>query len=132
MLQVQPEAKLRAVIEITRSLAGTVDMQAIVPRILDTLFTIFPQADRGCVLLKDAETANMVPVAQKHRRADADETVKLSRTILNKVLSERDGHPLGRRDERFAVRGGRFDLEPDHPLDDVRAPVGAGRRRRWA
>ena len=91
LLQVQPETKLRAVIEIARSLAGTVDMQAIVPRILDTLFTIFPQADRGCVLLKDAETANMVPVAQKHRKADADETVKLSRTILNKVLSERTG-----------------------------------------
>ena len=33
----------------------------------------------------------MVPVAQKHRRPDADETVKLSRTILNKVLAERTG-----------------------------------------
>ena len=53
----RPEAKLRAVIEITRSLAGTVDLQAIVPLILDTLFSIFPQADRGCILLKDAETA---------------------------------------------------------------------------
>ena len=87
----QPEAKLRAVIEITRSLAGTVDLQAIVPLILDTLFSIFPQADRGCVLLKDVETGQMVPVAQKHRRADADETVKLSRTILNKVLKDRTG-----------------------------------------
>jgi sigma-B regulation protein RsbU (phosphoserine phosphatase) len=90
-LEVQPEAKLRAVIEITRSLAGTVDMQAIVPLILDTLFSIFPQADRGCILLKDAESGQMVPVAQKHRRAEADETVKLSRTILNKVLQERSG-----------------------------------------
>jgi phosphoserine phosphatase RsbU/P len=91
LLQVQPEAKLRAVIEIARGLAGTVDLQAIVPRILDTLFTIFPQADRGCILLKDAETDNMLPVAQKHRKPDADDTVKLSRTILNKVLSERTG-----------------------------------------
>src|SRR5580704_14482890 len=91
VLQVQPEAKLRAVIEIARGLAGTVDLQAIVPRILETLFTIFPQADRGCVLLKDSETANMVPVAQKHRKPDVDETVKLSRTILNKVLTERTG-----------------------------------------
>jgi phosphoserine phosphatase RsbU/P len=91
LLQVKPEAKLRAVIEIARGLAGTVDLQAIVPRILDTLFTIFPQADRGCILLKDLETANMVPVAQKHRKPDADETVKLSRTILNKVLTERTG-----------------------------------------
>jgi serine phosphatase RsbU (regulator of sigma subunit) len=91
VLQVQPEAKLRAVIEIARSLAGTVDTQAIVPRILETLFAIFPQADRGCVLLKDADTQNMVPVAQKHRKPDLDETVKLSRTILNKVLEERTG-----------------------------------------
>jgi len=63
VLEVQPEAKLRAVIEITRSLAGTVDLQAIVPLILDTLFSIFPQADRGCILLKDLETGQMVPVA---------------------------------------------------------------------
>jgi phosphoserine phosphatase RsbU/P len=91
VLQVQPEAKLRAVIEIARGLAGTVDLQAIVPRILETLFSIFPQADRGCVLFKDAETGNMVPVAQKHRNPEADETVKLSRTILNKVLADRTG-----------------------------------------
>jgi len=91
VLQVQPEAKLRAVIEIARGLAGTVDLAAIVPLILDTLFTIFPQADRGCVLLRDAETAEMIPVAQKHRNPDVDETVKLSRTILNKVLSDKTG-----------------------------------------
>lgn len=91
LLEVQPEAKLRAVIEITRSLAGTVDLQAIFPLILDTLFSIFPQADRGCVLLKDQETRQMVPVAQKHRRSNEDPTVKLSRTILDKVLHERTG-----------------------------------------
>ncbi|HEX4069664.1 MAG TPA: FHA domain-containing protein, partial [Planctomycetaceae bacterium] len=90
-LEVRPEAKLRAVIEITRSLAGTVDLQAIVPLILDTLFGIFPQADRGCILLKDPESGQLVPVAQKHRRSDSDETVKLSRTILNKVLKDKTG-----------------------------------------
>ena len=41
MLEVQPEAKLKAVLEITRSLAGTVDVKAICPKILDTLFSIF-------------------------------------------------------------------------------------------
>jgi serine phosphatase RsbU (regulator of sigma subunit)/pSer/pThr/pTyr-binding forkhead associated (FHA) protein len=91
LLEVRPEAKLRAVIQITRSLAGTVDLQAIFPLILDTLFSIFPQADRGCVLLKDQETRQMVPVAQKHRRSNEDPTVKLSRTILDKVLHERTG-----------------------------------------
>jgi serine phosphatase RsbU (regulator of sigma subunit)/pSer/pThr/pTyr-binding forkhead associated (FHA) protein len=90
MLEVQPEAKLKAVIEITRSLAGIVDVKAICPKILDTLFDIFPQADRGCILLKD-ENGKLVPRAMKHRRADEDATVKLSRTILNKVLNEKTG-----------------------------------------
>ncbi len=90
-LSVQPEAKLRAVIEIARALAGTVDLQALLPRILDSLFVVFPQADRGVILLKDSETGEMVPAAQKHRREDEDDTVKLSRTIVNKVLADKSG-----------------------------------------
>lgn len=90
MLEVRPEAKLKAVIDITRSLAGIVDVKAICPKILDTLFDIFPQADRGCILLKD-ETGKLVPRAMKHRRAEEDATVKLSKTILNKVLNDKTG-----------------------------------------
>ncbi|MDB5388975.1 MAG: hypothetical protein JWM11_4621, partial [Planctomycetaceae bacterium] len=88
---VRPEAKLKAVVEITRALAGTVDLQTILPRLLETLFSIFPQADRGCVLLKEEGHAGMVPRAIRHRRASDDESVKLSRTILNKVLAEKTG-----------------------------------------
>ena len=91
MLDVQPEAKLKGILEISRSLAGTVDLETLLPKILDTLFQIFPYADRGSILLKDAETGRMRPATQKHRRTDADETVKLSKTILNKVLEEKTG-----------------------------------------
>lgn len=90
-IQVRPEAKLKAVLEITRSLAGTVDLQTILPKILDTLFGIFPQADRGCILLKEEGRAQMIPRAIKHRRSGDDDSVKLSRTILNKVLTEKTG-----------------------------------------
>jgi serine phosphatase RsbU (regulator of sigma subunit) len=91
VLEVRPEAKLKAVLEISRSLADTVEVEALLPRILDTLFGIFPHADRGCVMLKDEETGNMIPRAMKHRREDEDATVKLSRTIVNKVLGEKQG-----------------------------------------
>ena len=90
-ITVRPEAKLKAVLEITRSLAGTVDLQAILPKILDTLFSIFPQADRGCILLKEEGKTQMIPRAIKHRRTGDDDSVKLSRTILNKVLTEKTG-----------------------------------------
>lgn len=91
-LDVQPEAKLKGILEISRTLAGTVDLNALLPKILDTLFMIFPGADRGCILLKDAAAGGqMVPRAIKHRRPGEDESVKLSRTIVNKVLEEKTG-----------------------------------------
>lgn len=90
-LEVQPEAKLRAVLEISRSLAGSIDLDGLLPKILDTLFKIFPHADRGCILFKNEETGAMVPKVLKHRRAGDDETVKLSRTILKTVLEQKTG-----------------------------------------
>jgi serine phosphatase RsbU (regulator of sigma subunit) len=90
-LDVAPEAKLRGILEISRTLAGTVDVNVLFPKILDTLFTIFPGADRGCILLKDPGSGEMVPRAIKHRCPGEDESVKLSRTIVNKVLADKAG-----------------------------------------
>ena len=90
-LEMNPEAKLKGVLEISRALVGTADLNAILPKILDTLFNIFPHADRGCILCNDAVTGKMVPRAMKHRRAGDDETVKLSRTILKTVLEQKSG-----------------------------------------
>ena len=90
-MSVRPEDKLKAVIDITRALTGETDLDGMLPKILDTLFMVFPQADRGCVVLKDADNGQMIPKAYKHRRASEDATVKLSRTILSKVLTEKKG-----------------------------------------
>lgn len=91
LMDVRPQDKLKAVIDITRALTGETDLDAMLPKMLDTLFTIFPQADRGCVVLKHPENGQMIPKAYKHRRQSEDATVKLSRTILNKVLTEKRG-----------------------------------------
>lgn len=89
-LNVKPEVKLKAILEINRSLAGTTELELMLPKILNTLFSIFPQADRGSILLKD-DSGQIVPRAFKHRRGDSDESVRISKTILNKVLEERKG-----------------------------------------
>ncbi|MFV1965003.1 MAG: SpoIIE family protein phosphatase, partial [Pirellulaceae bacterium] len=91
VLDVNPEAKLKAVLEITNRLAGTVDLSSLLPRMLDSLFNIFKFADRGCILLKDEATGEMVPQAMKHRRSGDDSSVRLSRTVVNKVLTEKAG-----------------------------------------
>ena len=88
LLDVQPAAKLKAVLEISRSLAGTLDVEKLLPRILDSLFSIFPHADRGCILLK-GDDDKLVPRAMKHRSESEDASVRLSRTILNQVLEKK-------------------------------------------
>jgi len=90
-LDANPAAKLRGILEISRTLAGTVDLDTLLPRILETLFSIFPAADRGCIVLKNPVTGEMIPRAIRHRRSDEDDSVKLSRTIVNKVLAEKTG-----------------------------------------
>ena len=90
-LNVRPEEKLKGVLEISRALAGSVDVESLLPKVLDTLFDIFRQADRGCVLLRDAESGELLPRAMKHRRESDDATVTLSRTIINKVIADKAG-----------------------------------------
>jgi len=89
-LDSNPEGKLKAVLQISNSLAGEVELEKILPAILDTLFGIFPYADRGCILLKN-DKGEMVPRAMKHRREGEDASVRLSRTILSRVLTEKCG-----------------------------------------
>ncbi|MEN8167179.1 MAG: SpoIIE family protein phosphatase, partial [Pseudomonadota bacterium] len=89
--ETQPEAKLKAVLEIGSSLAGTVELETLLPKILDTLFIIFLSADHACILLKDDKNGEMVPRAVKSRGQTSSETLSLSRTIVNKVLQEKTG-----------------------------------------
>ena len=89
LFESRPQDKLKAVLEISRSLAGTLDVESLLPKILESLFSIFPAADRGCILLREEISGKMTPRAMKHRREGEDATVKLSRTILNSVLEEK-------------------------------------------
>lgn len=93
LLDVRPEDKLKGILKINKALAGTVEVKNISPKILDALFEIFPQADRGSILMKDLDggSGRLVPVAQKQRMENADESVRLSRTILDRVLADKSG-----------------------------------------
>ena len=51
-LTVNPEVKLRAMIEIAQNLGKAVSLDEVLPKLLDSLFKIFMQADRGFVVLR--------------------------------------------------------------------------------
>lgn len=85
-INVAPEAKLRAVLEFSRNLGRTLDLKEVLPRILESLFVIFPQADRGFILLRDPSTGRLLPKAVKHRGGDPDSPPAISRTIIDYAL----------------------------------------------
>ncbi len=91
LFEVRPEEKLRGILKINQSLAGAVEVATIAPKILDVLFEIFPQADRGSILVRDEKQGRLVPAAQKRRSDSDDESVRLSRTVLDRVLNDRSG-----------------------------------------
>lgn len=64
-LSVKPEIKLRAVLEIARNLSHSLELKVVLPQILDSLFTIFPAADCGFVLLRDLKTGAIIPLCRK-------------------------------------------------------------------
>jgi sigma-B regulation protein RsbU (phosphoserine phosphatase) len=87
---VKPEAKLKAMLEITQNLATAVELEEVLPKILDSLFKVFAQADRGFVLLVERDGGLMVPKAVRYRKAGQEETIRVSRTIINKVLEQKE------------------------------------------
>lgn len=79
---VRPEAKLRAVMEISQNLARSLKTEEVLPKILESLFKIFPQADRGFIVLKDLATGELRVKSQRMRREDQTDSARMSMTIL--------------------------------------------------
>jgi serine phosphatase RsbU (regulator of sigma subunit)/pSer/pThr/pTyr-binding forkhead associated (FHA) protein len=87
--EINAHAKLKAVLEITQSLGSTLDTDAVLPRILESLFRIFPQTDRGYILQVDPSTGDLTPKAIKHRAGESDTISPISGTVAARVMSER-------------------------------------------
>jgi serine phosphatase RsbU (regulator of sigma subunit)/pSer/pThr/pTyr-binding forkhead associated (FHA) protein len=83
---IRPEEKLRALMEISRSLGRAMTEAEVLPKIIESLFGIFPQADRGMVVLRDRESGKLVPKAIRHRREEDSEMVRLTRTVIDEVM----------------------------------------------
>ncbi|MEC7565785.1 MAG: SpoIIE family protein phosphatase [Planctomycetota bacterium] len=84
-LNASPEVKLAALLEITQALGNALSLDDVLPSVLDALFKVFVQADRAFIGLLDDE-GNLIPRWSKARREDATETIRISRTIVNRVL----------------------------------------------
>jgi len=75
--------KLQAVIDIMRNLGASVEQ--VLPQLLENLLKIFLQADCAYILLHDEQTQRLELKAFLHRDPRNRESLRLSRSILEKV-----------------------------------------------
>ena len=96
---VRPEAKLKAILDISKSLSSELRIDAVAPKILDSLMEIFPGAERLFLMLEDPASKRLVRKAFKHRpqkrtsflrNAPEDEVpTSISRSIVEYVLGQK-------------------------------------------
>ena len=101
--KVSAEDKLAAITKITHALSEAVGRDEMLTKILDFLFELFSEADRGFIMLKDANGV-LKPLGFKTRYEQDDEEIRISRTICRRVMESKQ--PILSRD---AGKDDRFD-----------------------
>ena len=73
------------------AVSHTLDIDQLLARIMDMIFE-WVDADRGCIMLKDMESDQLVPKVRRHRRGvQTDERITISKTILDYVVDRNEG-----------------------------------------
>ncbi len=73
------------------AVSHTLDIDQLLARIMDMIFE-WVDADRGCIMLKDVDTGQLVPKVRRHRRGlQSEERITISQTILDYVVDRNEG-----------------------------------------
>lgn len=92
-LNVKPETKLKAILEIGKVLSGSLGLEQVLDKTLEGLFRIFQQADEGFIMLREEQKKKklVVKATKTRRRTEADDQVHVSMTIVRKALETSEG-----------------------------------------
>ncbi len=87
---------LEVVYAIADVIATELDLPKLLDKLLDYLFQVFPQAERGFILLVNPATGELVPEAIKQRSTQSGSGLQFSRTMVNQVMMTGEGVIRGR------------------------------------
>ena len=88
-LAVNAEARLRALIGLDRAIGASLSIDEVLPRLLDGVFGIVPQAERGFVLLAEPTSKRLVLRARRARATAETGPLRLSRSLIDTVVRTR-------------------------------------------
>lgn len=83
------EARLRALVQVLNNLGTSLDVEATLGDLLEGLFEVFPQAERGFVALTADDGRGVVPRVTRFRQQGESGTIRASRSIIEHVLSRK-------------------------------------------
>lgn len=86
LLQTQPAEKLQALLDISSNLSKTLELDPLLPKIVDSLFQLFKQADRCFIILLEEGTGKLIPKVIKTRRPHDEANARFSKSIVKKCL----------------------------------------------
>ncbi len=95
---VKPEVKLKAILEISRKLSSDLKIDTVAPNIIDALMELFPQSERGFLILIDQSNKRLLRKAFKYRPNKRSSLVapysdevpmSISRSIVNHVIGQK-------------------------------------------
>lgn len=88
---VNASIKLQALLDITRHLRRSLNLDDVLTRVLESLFALFPQAERGIVVLRDGGAEeNYVCRAVLQRDKQSPVVVPMCRSIMTRVTKHRE------------------------------------------
>ncbi len=107
--------RLTTLLEIGKSIGTALDEDELLEKILDELFEIFPETNRGFIILRDPETGRLTPSKRRVKRAAGPEgdRLQVSETILEYVLERKQGVLIAdtMSDERLPTSRSILDFE---------------------
>src|SRR5262249_18230053 len=96
-------SNLQVMYHTALAVSHTLDIDQLHSRIMQLIFE-WVEAERGCIMLVDPETKELVPKVRRDRgRSRGDEQMNISQTILDYVMQHKEGVLTSdaREDERW-------------------------------
>lgn len=103
--EAHPKAKLRAISELLRRLEGVLEVEPVVAAVLEGAFEVFPQTQRGYLLLPDAQSGELAIRGARHRAGESSPTYgPVSLGLVEHVCQQRQA--VLSVDEELELPGG--------------------------
>ncbi len=99
-------SNLQVMYRTALAVSHTLDIDQLLNRIMELIFE-WVEADRGCIMLFDADTQKLDPRVRKTRENVQRDKITISKTILDYVIQRNEGVLTSdaRQDDRFSPGG---------------------------